>query len=144
MSSQAAALEFANLFKEPVRFGISIALNLLPPHLVPQITADSQSPWIMVTTIPGPSYAIWRATGNVYAIGQDGAVDEDPIGFDLSEVSKSEETQPVPESRPMPCPECNSTKGYSRVGDHRVQCLNCNSLIKNEEVGLELNKGESE
>lgn len=40
-------------------------------------------------------------------------------------------------SRPVPCPECESTKGYSRVGDFRVQCLNCNSLLKNEEVAVE-------
>jgi hypothetical protein len=41
------------------------------------------------------------------------------------------------ESRPMPCPECTSTRGYSRVGKYRVQCLNCNSLLKNEEVNIE-------
>lgn len=40
------------------------------------------------------------------------------------------------EVRPMPCPECESTKGYSRVGKFRVQCLNCNSLLKNSEVDL--------
>jgi hypothetical protein len=45
---------------------------------------------------------------------------------------------PRPEMRPLPCPECLSTKGYSRVGDYRVQCLNCNSLIKNEEVDMKL------
>lgn len=44
------------------------------------------------------------------------------------------------ESRPLPCPECGSTKGYSRVGDFRVQCLNCNSLVKNEEVDMQLEK----
>jgi hypothetical protein len=39
--------------------------------------------------------------------------------------------------RPMPCPECNSTKGYSRVGKYRSQCLNCNSLLKNAEINRE-------
>lgn len=42
------------------------------------------------------------------------------------------------ESRPMPCPECGSTRGYSRVGQFRVQCLGCNSLLKNEEVDMQL------
>lgn len=41
------------------------------------------------------------------------------------------------EARPLPCPECSSTKGYSRVGGFRSQCLNCNALLKNEEVGRE-------
>jgi len=41
------------------------------------------------------------------------------------------------QSRPIPCPECNSTKGYSRVGKYRSQCLNCNSLLKNAEINQE-------
>lgn len=41
------------------------------------------------------------------------------------------------ESRPSPCPMCSSTRGYLRVGTFRVQCVNCNSLLKNEEVNLE-------
>jgi len=46
------------------------------------------------------------------------------------------------QSRPMPCPECDSTKGYSRVGDYRVQCFGCNALLKNAEVDMELPKEE--
>lgn len=41
------------------------------------------------------------------------------------------------ESRPIPCPECSSTKGYSRIGKYRAQCNDCNALLKNEEVNLE-------
>lgn len=48
-----------------------------------------------------------------------------------------------PESRPLPCPECNSTKGYSRVGEYRVQCLECNALIKNQEVDMQLSNKET-
>lgn len=44
--------------------------------------------------------------------------------------------------RPMPCPECQSTRGYSRVGDFRVQCLGCNALLKNAEVDMELSDKE--
>lgn len=51
------------------------------------------------------------------------------------ETSHSDE---VIESRPLPCPECGSTKGYSRRSNFRVQCLNCNSLIRNEEVDMQL------
>jgi len=40
------------------------------------------------------------------------------------------------QSRPLPCPECNSTRGYSRMGKFRVQCKNCNALVKNEEVDM--------
>jgi transcription initiation factor TFIIIB Brf1 subunit/transcription initiation factor TFIIB len=47
-----------------------------------------------------------------------------------------------PSSRPFPCPQCGSTKGYSRVGNFRVQCLNCNSLIKNEEVDMQISEEE--
>jgi transcription initiation factor TFIIIB Brf1 subunit/transcription initiation factor TFIIB len=52
--------------------------------------------------------------------------------------SPSEEGQ----ARPMPCPECGSTRGYSRVGDFRVQCLGCNSLLKNREVDMEITNEE--
>lgn len=45
--------------------------------------------------------------------------------------------EPWHEARPVPCPECESTKGYSRVGKFRSQCLNCNALLKNDEVGRE-------
>jgi ribosomal protein L37AE/L43A len=41
------------------------------------------------------------------------------------------------EARPLPCPECSSTKGYSRVGKFRSQCLNCNALLKNAEINRE-------
>lgn len=47
-----------------------------------------------------------------------------------------------PQPRPMPCPECGSTRGYSRVGNFRVQCLDCNSLLKNAEVDMELTSEE--
>jgi hypothetical protein len=41
------------------------------------------------------------------------------------------------QARPIPCPECGSTKGYSRVGKFRSQCLDCNALVKNEEINRE-------
>ena len=41
------------------------------------------------------------------------------------------------EARPLPCPECSSTKGYSRVGKFRSQCLHCNALLTNTEVNRE-------
>lgn len=41
------------------------------------------------------------------------------------------------EARPYPCPECSSTKGYTRVGTYRSQCLNCNALLRNAEVHIE-------
>lgn len=42
------------------------------------------------------------------------------------------------EGEVAPCPQCESTKGYSRVGPFRVQCLGCNSLLKNDEVNMKL------
>lgn len=51
---------------------------------------------------------------------------------------KTPHSDEVIESRPLPCPECGSTKGYFRRGNFRVQCLNCNSLIRNEEVDMQL------
>lgn len=41
------------------------------------------------------------------------------------------------QARPYPCPECSSTKGYSRMGKYRSQCKNCNALLKNSEVNIE-------
>jgi hypothetical protein len=50
------------------------------------------------------------------------------------ERSPSEEGQ----ARPLPCPQCESTKGYIRRGNFRVQCKNCNSLIPNADVDMNL------
>lgn len=44
------------------------------------------------------------------------------------------------QSRPMPCPQCESTKGYIRRGNFRVQCKNCNSLIPNADVDMNFDK----
>jgi hypothetical protein len=35
------------------------------------------------------------------------------------------------------------TRGYSRVGKFRVQCLNCNSLLPNDEVDMQISNEES-
>lgn len=42
--------------------------------------------------------------------------------------------------RPMPCPECGSTRGYTPVGEFRAQCRGCNALLANEEVNLHISK----
>ena len=51
--------------------------------------------------------------------------------------------EPQRQARPLPCTECGSTKGYTRVGNYRVHCKDCNALLKNEEVGMELTTEES-
>lgn len=56
----------------------------------------------------------------------------------MTSPSEGRPPQEEGQQRPLPCPECESTKGYSRVGNFRVQCLNCNSLIVNEAVDLEI------
>jgi hypothetical protein len=55
--------------------------------------------------------------------------------------SPSEENEG--QSRPSPCTQCGSTRGYSRVGKFRVQCLNCNSLLPNDEVDMQISNEES-
>lgn len=47
-------------------------------------------------------------------------------------------------SRPMPCPHCQSTKGYNSSGHFRVTCRNCNSTVLREEVDMQLPTEESE
>lgn len=51
--------------------------------------------------------------------------------------SDSETPQEPVLARPLPCPECSSTKGYARVGKFRSQCQNCNALLKNAEINRE-------
>lgn len=53
----------------------------------------------------------------------------------MAGIPPSEDPQRI--GRPFPCPECESTKGYSRVGKYRAQCKNCNALLKNNDVNLE-------
>ena len=64
---------------------------------------------------------------------------EEPKSDQLSLLGESVEANPPEEraSRPMPCPECGSTKGYSRMGKFRSQCLNCNALLQNAEINRE-------
>lgn len=54
--------------------------------------------------------------------------------------SPSEDETPT---ETVPCPECSSTRGYSRVGNFRVQCLGCNSLLKNDEVNMQTSNEET-
>lgn len=49
--------------------------------------------------------------------------------------SPSDEPERI--ARPYPCPECSSVKGYHRVGKYRVQCKECNAVLKNREVNFE-------
>lgn len=49
----------------------------------------------------------------------------------------NEDLEPEHEARPFPCPMCESTKGYTRVGKFRSQCQNCNALLKNAEIDIE-------
>lgn len=49
--------------------------------------------------------------------------------------SPSDPEPEKPESRPLPCPNCESSKGFTRTGKFRSQCLNCNSLVSNAEIG---------
>src|SRR6188472_4432231 len=95
------AEDFSNLFTQPIRAGIREALRLTPPHLVPQITADSLSPWIQVNSIPGPHFAIWRETGDVYVVKENGAVDEEPINR-----KSHNDPDPPPEGYVWGCEDC--------------------------------------
>lgn len=52
------------------------------------------------------------------------------------------ENQDPPQTRPMPCPECESTRGYKRVGNYRVHCLSCGALLKNKDVDMQLSNQE--
>ena len=36
-------------------------------------------PWLVVRYVDGEEFAIWKVTGDVYRVGPDGAVEEDPI-----------------------------------------------------------------
>lgn len=47
------------------------------------------------------------------------------------------EPESYSEARPMPCPRCESTRGYSRVTTQRVQCNTCKAILKPEEVDMQ-------
>lgn len=54
------------------------------------------------------------------------------------------EPEEEPQARPLPCPECESTRGYKRVGNFRVHCLSCGALLKNEEVDMQISPEETQ
>src|ERR1051325_10560422 len=99
MSMHKDAEHFAEYFTEPIRSSILEALRLTPPHLSPHVLASSQSSWILVDSIPGPKFAIWRETGKIYVIGEDGAVNDEPI-----KQGNSDST--VPEGYLWYCEDC--------------------------------------
>lgn len=51
------------------------------------------------------------------------------------ETSPSSEPEPEHVPRSYPCPRCESTQGFNRVGKFRSQCTNCNSTVPNSEIG---------
>lgn len=46
------------------------------------ITTYPPGPWVCVDFADGKRYAIWKATGEVFALDDSGAVGEDPVLFD--------------------------------------------------------------
>lgn len=55
----------------------------------------------------------------------------------MADQTSHSDSEPQRIARPYPCPECFNTKGYHRVGKFRAQCMNCNALLKNNEVNLD-------
>ena len=41
--------------------------------------AQPAGPWVCIDLTNGGKFAIWKHTGNVYRVGKDGAVEDDPI-----------------------------------------------------------------
>ncbi len=68
-----------DLFAEPMRTRIRLALELVPDTRNPSVRVDSQSPWIFIDQPPGPQLVIWMETGEIYEVGSDGAVSDDPV-----------------------------------------------------------------
>jgi hypothetical protein len=46
---------------------------------VSELTRLPAGPWVRVWLDGGGSFAIWKRTGNVYRVGDDGAVEDDPF-----------------------------------------------------------------
>lgn len=73
------AVAFANGLAQPARSGVLRALELVPAHRAPVVSANSASPWVHVDQTPGLHMVVWRATGAVFEVGTDGTVGEEPI-----------------------------------------------------------------
>jgi NTP pyrophosphatase (non-canonical NTP hydrolase) len=84
------------LIEDLSHLGLTLLLAHLPDDTEVQVKREKGSPWVCADvvepfTIPVPppparpvlrtvaSYAIWKATGNVYRIGSDSAVEDDPF-----------------------------------------------------------------
>lgn len=71
---------FLEAIAEPLRDRVRIALELAPQHRVPRIRLDSNSPWVQIEFIPGPSYCVWMLTGEIFEIDEhDRTVGDDPV-----------------------------------------------------------------
>jgi hypothetical protein len=104
MNMHAEAERFVfSVFSKPLRVAVLEALELIPSHLVPRITIDSQSPWICVDALPGPQLGVWRATGDIYEVGEDGAVGDDPIKL-------RKRDNPPPKGFVWGCEDCTKEK----------------------------------
>lgn len=70
---------FVEFLREPIASGVLRALALIPQHRSPVIRLSSGSPWVEVDQTPGPKLVVWRATGAVYEVDEQGAVGEEPV-----------------------------------------------------------------
>ena len=43
------------------------------------LTTEPPGPWVCVDFADKEKFAIWKNTGNIYRVGDNGAVEEDPI-----------------------------------------------------------------
>jgi hypothetical protein len=77
--SHAEARVFVEFLREPIASGVLRALALIPQHRSPIVTLHSGSPWVTVNQVPGPDYVVWRATGAVYEVDEQGAVGEERV-----------------------------------------------------------------
>lgn len=44
-----------------------------------EATLGMEGPWVLVDFSGAERFAIWKATGSVYRVGEHGAVDDDPV-----------------------------------------------------------------
>jgi hypothetical protein len=74
-----SAIEFAVELAEPLHSAVLRALELVPKHRAPAVSMSSDSEWVTISQIPGPTLVVFRPTGAVFEVGEDGTVGEEPI-----------------------------------------------------------------
>lgn len=93
-------------------------------------SAGVDGPWVLLRFTDGEQWAIWKATGSVYRVGPDGAVEEDALNEESNRQRIARLLREVEAERPtFTCPRCGMTSAHPKDVEEGY-CGNCHDWTR--------------